>query len=462
MRRGTPLWLGVGVLALFGTVQAQELPPLPQAKSSLGADVCAGWVYVYGGHTGKTHTYSTEDVTGRFHRLKLDGGAEWEQLPGGPAIQGLALVAHQGKLYRIGGMEPRNRPGEKSDNYSLAACARFDPATKKWEAIADLPEPRSSHDAVVVGDKIYVVGGWCINGAGGQNKWHDTVLVLDLSKQTLKWEALAQPFKRRALTAAASQGKIYVVGGLASERGERGGISIYDTKTGKWAEGPALPGENRFGGFAPASCALAGRVYLSPSDGKIYRLTEKGDGWEVMDVALKQARTVHRMVPVGTSRLVIVGGASRGGNLQATEVLELNKDKRTSSAAPTSKTVQQTHCPIMTEVAVGNDSEVVEYQGVKIQLCCETCVKKWKACPEAYLSVVQLPQLAGKKLPARPLVQVYCPVSKTRVVAPTDPFVMYQGVKVHLFSQAAVKRWQEAPEKYADAALLPQLKRGTP
>ena len=32
------------------------------------------------------------------------------------------------------------------------------------DALAPLPEARSSHDAVVIGDKLYVVGGWTLSG----------------------------------------------------------------------------------------------------------------------------------------------------------------------------------------------------------------------------------------------------------------------------------------------------------
>ena len=105
-----------------------DYPPLPEAFSSFGAAVSGDHVYVYGGHTGKTHTYSTDAVTGKFRRLNLaDARKGWEELPAGPAIQGLALVAHGGKVYRIGGMQPRNAPGEPADSVSVPTCAVFDP-----------------------------------------------------------------------------------------------------------------------------------------------------------------------------------------------------------------------------------------------------------------------------------------------------------------------------------------------
>ncbi len=40
---------------------------------------------------------------------------------------------------------------------SVADFARFDPATNTWQALQPLPGGRSSHDAVVVGDTLYVV-----------------------------------------------------------------------------------------------------------------------------------------------------------------------------------------------------------------------------------------------------------------------------------------------------------------
>src|SRR5262249_47107205 len=145
-------------LALAGMLAAAEAPkfdPLPHKVSSLGACFSDGYVYVYGGHTGVTHTYSTETTTGKFFRAKL-GGGKWEELTAGPAAQGLALVAHKGKIYRIGGMQPRNKPKEKPDARSLTDFAVYDPKTEKWADLTALPEGRSSHDAVVVGDKLYV------------------------------------------------------------------------------------------------------------------------------------------------------------------------------------------------------------------------------------------------------------------------------------------------------------------
>ena len=174
------------ILAGFLAPLALALPPLTQATSSLGAVELDGYLYIYGGHAGKTHKYNTDTVLGTFQRLKLNGGKQWEQLPGGPKVQGMNLATHGGKIYRIGGLQPRNGPDEPADNVSITDYSCFDPKTNKWLPIASLPAGRSSHDLVVAGDKLIVVGGWENRGKGNMPFWHETSLMLDLKDKDAK------------------------------------------------------------------------------------------------------------------------------------------------------------------------------------------------------------------------------------------------------------------------------------
>lgn len=294
-------------------------PPLPTAVSSLGAIECGGYLYVYGGHAGKTHHYDTSTVIGTFHRLKLDGGTKWEQLPGGPILQGMNLAAHGGKVYRVGGMQPRNKAGEPADNHSVADVARFDPVAGKWEPMPSLPVARSSHDVVTVGNKLVVVGGWEQKGKGEKSVWHTTALVLDLSAKNPEWKPIPQPFKRRALTAAAVGTKVYVLGGLG-EKAIDSRVDVLDVETGKWTTGPALPGGRV--GFSPAAGVVNGRVVVNTSEGPVYRLTTSGDAWEKVGTAANK-RMVARLIPLGSDAVVLVGGAGRGANVGAVEVIRL-------------------------------------------------------------------------------------------------------------------------------------------
>ena len=67
--------------------------------------------------------------------MKLADGRTWEELPGGPGLQGMNLAAYDGKIYRVGGMEPRNKPGDPTDNYSIADVVSFDPVAGRWQSL---------------------------------------------------------------------------------------------------------------------------------------------------------------------------------------------------------------------------------------------------------------------------------------------------------------------------------------
>lgn len=294
----------------------EKLPPLPEAASSLGAVGCDGWLYAYGGHVAPVHTYSTAAVSGGFRRLWLgDTGAGWESLPAGPGMQGMNLAAHRGRIYRVGGMVPQNAPGTPAVNHSTTAAACFDPATRVWHDLPPLPEPRSSHDLAVVGDTLYVVGGWNMLGADGED-WAETMLTLDLTAAEPVWRSLPQPFERRALIVAVADGRLHVMGGFTPEEDASLRLDIFDPAAGTWSRGPDIPGGG-MNGFAPAACTVAGRIHLSVADGRVLRLAARGDAWE--EVARVAPRIVHRAVSDGDEHLVLVGGAAAADNLDLVE-----------------------------------------------------------------------------------------------------------------------------------------------
>jgi N-acetylneuraminic acid mutarotase len=300
--------------------ESKSFAPLPVAVSSFGAAVSDGFVYVYGGHAGKTHEYSTESVSRKFYRLRLDDPKIWEELPGGPGLQGLALVAYKDKIYRVGGMQPRNAPGADADNVSVAGCACYNPAAKTWENLPDMPAGRSSHDAVMVGSKLIVVGGWNMKGGDKESEWYPSALILDLDKQPLKWEAVKQPFVRRSLTATALDGKVFVMGGINEEDSVELKVDVYDPATNRWTVGVPLPGP-KGNGFSPASAVAAGQLYVNLGDGKVVRLKADGTAWQEVG-KVKQPRIVHRMVAANDNLLLVLGGASKNGNVTMAETVK--------------------------------------------------------------------------------------------------------------------------------------------
>lgn len=296
-------------------ITARQFATLPEPTSSFGSVVSDGWLYVYGGHISPTHSYSTAAVSGQFNRLRLSSKPEWERLPAGPAMQGMNLAALDGKIYRIGGMTPRNAPGTSADNYSVPDCARFDPVAKKWEELPSLPEPRSSHDVVAIGSKLIVTGGWAIRG--NHNDWSETLAVLDVASPKPEWKSVPQPFKRRALMAAAYNGKMYVIGGFDERNRIIHEVSIYDPAANVWSEGPKLPSGPGLS-FAPAAGIHNGDLYVSVSDGTLYRLNRSTQEWET--AGKSTPRLAHRIASAGDVVLVI-GGADKGKNSDLVEAV---------------------------------------------------------------------------------------------------------------------------------------------
>jgi Kelch motif len=152
---------------------------LPEAVNSFGGAVLEDWLYVYSGHTGQTHHYDKGTTTKHFRRLNLKDRTTWEELPCGPALQGVVLVAHEDSLYRIGGMAAHNRPGQpnpvasiKGTVYVLGGLTDhgkvvklvdlYDPPTHAWSRGPDLPGGKLlgfGPSAFGVGDRLYVCGG---------------------------------------------------------------------------------------------------------------------------------------------------------------------------------------------------------------------------------------------------------------------------------------------------------------
>ena len=67
-----------------------------------------------------------------------------------------AAVALNGKIYVFGGFV--GRPGTKVWQ-PIPSAMLYDPETDSWKELAPMPTPRGSAQAVVVGGKIYVIGG---------------------------------------------------------------------------------------------------------------------------------------------------------------------------------------------------------------------------------------------------------------------------------------------------------------
>jgi len=234
----------------------------------------------------------------------------------------LPLVAHGGKVYRVGGLNNRNATkNDAEDLLSTDEFSEFDPATNKWTALAPLPAARSSHNAAVIGDRLYVVGGWKLAGKS-PGTWQPEALVYDFNDAKAGWQKLPLPdFKRRALAAGVWKDKLFALGGM-DERGKPSlNVDFFDPQSSKWTQGPKLPGVG-MAGFGVSAWNLDGDLYVCGLRGVLYRLSDTGSAWEEAG-KMETPRFFHQLVPGPHGSLLAVGGASMNGHLATIERIEL-------------------------------------------------------------------------------------------------------------------------------------------
>jgi len=318
-------------IAVAEEVDAPAEPPtvadLPVAISSFGAAHLDGSLYVYGGHIGRQHVHSFENLSQLFlrHPVDLDSPGPtpgWLALPPGQPLQGTALIEHDGALYRVGGMRadnPRREPGEL---YSVKSAARFLPEENRWQRFMALPAGRSSHDLAVVGNLLVVAGGWELRGSVEDPLWERTVLALDLKaldgNTAGRWEVLTEtPVGVRANAAVGLDGKLWVLGGLDDNGDTTRRVDIYDPSTDTWVSGPELPASGSLNGFGADAVTVHDTLLVSQADGRVYSIRSGENGWTHAG-DLDEQRFFHRLVSDGES-LYAIGGANRTGHLDSVE-----------------------------------------------------------------------------------------------------------------------------------------------
>lgn len=314
----TPLFLLLALAVSTLRAGTDAPPDFPVPVASFGAAALAdGSLFIYGGHSGKRHKYNRDEVSGSLHRWQ-PGATTWEALAKDEPAQGASLVASKDGIIRVGGMAARNAPGDEQDLWSSETASLYTPAQSSWTALPKLPQRRSSHDSIVSGHTLYVIGGWRLEG-DADAVWHDTYLTLDLSQPGATWQSHPQPFKRRALAVQAIDGKVYAIGGMNDDNKTVSDVAVLDAATGQWSDGPKLPAD-KIGGFGFAAVAHDGRLFASGLNGTLLEL--RRDQW--LPVAkLAHPRYFHRLLPAGPGKLVAIGGENREGAKPAPEIIPI-------------------------------------------------------------------------------------------------------------------------------------------
>jgi N-acetylneuraminic acid mutarotase len=212
---------------------------------------------------------------------------------------------------------------DEEDLHSVDEFAEFDPETRQWRALVPLPTPRSSHNAAMIGNRLYVVGGWSLQGQP-PGDWQLDALAYDFENSEAGWQKITDPpFSRRALAASFWRGRLVGIGGIDENGDISQRVEFFEPRSGDWSQGPDLPGDGMVG-FGVSACNLEGRLYASGLRGVVYRLNESASAWEEAGRLVK-GRFFHQLLPASNAQLLAIGGASRDGHLADAELIEVDR-----------------------------------------------------------------------------------------------------------------------------------------
>jgi N-acetylneuraminic acid mutarotase len=216
--------------------------PMPVGLHHVGIGVAGGKLYVIGGYKQSGFSVWQPVATVYAYNPATNTWAEHAPMP--TPRGALAVTAHDGKLYAIGGYDRKA---------NSAAVEVYDPERKTWAVRAPLPTPRDHLAAATLSGKVYAIGGR-LNGDYQRNL--SVTEVYD--PVTDRWSRAADlPTARSGITASEVGGRIYVFGGEKNEGTFREN-EAYDPARDAWQTVAPMP----TGRHGLGSAVMHDRIYV--------------------------------------------------------------------------------------------------------------------------------------------------------------------------------------------------------
>jgi N-acetylneuraminic acid mutarotase len=273
--------------------QWQSRPPMLHARAAHAVVSTEASIYALAG---------TGSGGGPVLEVERFDGGQWTletSLPGN-GLNAPAAVVLNGKIYLMGGFSA-------STNFPTDNVMVYDPAGKSWDTAPRLPAPRGGHAAVVLDEKIHVVGG------GNSRSTIADHSVFDPGSDT--WGNLA-PLPRSEGSPALVEfaGKLYALGGRSGSS-DFGDVYIYDPASDVWSSGTAIEPRGTAG-----AVVYCGTIYLFGGESQarhksladVLRYDGENDAW-VAASPMPTARNFARAV-LYDQEVYVVGGSSQAGS----------------------------------------------------------------------------------------------------------------------------------------------------
>ncbi|HEX2035178.1 MAG TPA: kelch repeat-containing protein [Chloroflexota bacterium] len=362
------------VLSLNGGSRWEERAPLPNPRNHLGAVTLGGKIYAIGGQHAENEGTSNQSTVNVYD----PSSDSWSEAAGLPVPRGhiaSSTFVVNDRIMVIGGSI--NDGG--CCGLGTAEVSLYDPTTDVWARLPDLPTPRKSPVAALVGNEIIVTTGnpgdatpraesWSLpvadrwdrgvpmpmalgEVAGGVigkllyvvGEGSPATLAYDLSSGSwLDPGALAQrPFPGNHHAAEVYRQQLYLFGGLG---GGEGKVQIYDPATNRWRLGADMP----IAAGSSSSALIGDEIYVVggivdvATTNVAAKYSPGTNTWTVL-APMKQGRN-HAAAATDGRRLYVFGGRGQGsgeGNFVANgfgdvQIYDPASDSWTSSADPAS------------------------------------------------------------------------------------------------------------------------------
>jgi hypothetical protein len=182
-------------------------------------------------------------------RYDVSSGAWREAAPMAMARAEFGLCTlSDGELYATGGVTP--------GGVRVASVERYDSSLDTWSVAPCLPRPRFAHCACVVGNAMYVLGGFEDNEDGGLETVN-SVLKFDCRMQT--WSEVApMPEERYDAGACVVGGDIFISSGKTDNDVSNSTTYRFSTTTNEWAALEPMPEANSLHSVS----VLDGLIYI--------------------------------------------------------------------------------------------------------------------------------------------------------------------------------------------------------
>lgn len=170
----------------------------------------------------------------------------WERREPSVAVRSEVAAAPVGaRIFVVGGL---------TNAGPTDAVEEYDPAGDRWRPRARLPHPVHHPAAAVLGGRLYVLGGFVVQGF---SIWHSIAAVYEYDPAQNEWRARPpMPTARGALAAVALGGRLYAVGGTNAT--DTGALEVYDPRTDTWQRLRPMPTPRNH----IAAVAEGGRLYV--------------------------------------------------------------------------------------------------------------------------------------------------------------------------------------------------------